>query len=72
MSRLDRDDSAGRAKLFISRKVIPTRMINEANHKLVPRVFSFSYRRHIGKLKDPGDEVVQITLLPESTFLILL
>ena len=72
LSRVDRDDSVGRAKLFISRKVISTRMINEANHKLVPRVSSFSYPRHIGKREDPGDEVVQITLLVESTFLFLL
>ena len=38
--------------------------------KRVPRVFSFPYRRHIGKREDPGDEVGQITLLAEPTFFV--
>ena len=33
----------------------PQCVIEQSN--LIPRVFSLSYRRHIGKREDPGDEV---------------
>ena len=68
LSRLDRDDSTGRAKLFISRKVIPTRMINGANQKLVPRVFSFSYRRHIGNERTLGTRLCKSPFWPSQLF----
>ena len=35
----------------------PRERAAEKEPNLVPRVFSFSYQRHIGKQEDPRDEV---------------